>query len=103
MAFNTDRLHELAIPRSTKAVLGDRKRVNSREWKHSSKMMALSVYSFLQTRGLSNEEFAKRLGKPTSYVEQLLKASMKLSKDDIERLSRIIGLTISPSNIESSR
>lgn len=91
MAFNTDKLTEMAKPRSEEAKAKAQFRRENREWIRMSQDIALSVHYYLRKSGMSQKDLAERMAVSAAYVGKLLKGTENLTLETICKLQNAIG------------
>ena len=91
MAFNLDKLTELAKPQSEKAREQARLRKENRAWVRLSQGIALCLHYYLRTSGLTQKDFAEQLGVSPVYVGKLLKGGENLTLETICKLQNTLG------------
>lgn len=91
MAFNVDKLAEIAKPRSVEAKAKAQFRRENREWIRMSQDIALSVHYYLRKSGMSQKDLAERMSVSAAYVGKLLKGTENLTLETICKLQNAIG------------
>ena len=91
MAFNFDKLTEIAVPRSEKAKSKAQFRKDNREWLSMSHEIALTLHYYLRTSGMTQKEFAEKLGVSAAYIGKVLKGNENLTLETICKLEKAIG------------
>lgn len=91
MAFNTDKLAEIAKPRSEEAKAKAQYRRDNREWIRMSQDIALSLHYYLRKLGMSQKDLAERMAVSAAYVGKLLKGNENLTLETICKLQNAIG------------
>ena len=90
MAFNVDKLAEIAKPRSEEAKAKAQFRRENREWIRMSQDIALSVHYYLRKSGMSQKDLAERMAVSAAYVGKLLKGTENLTLETICKLQNAI-------------
>lgn len=94
MAFNLDKLKEVAKPRSEAAKERANFRKENREWLRMSQDIALNLYNYLYNTGISQKVFAERMGVSPVYVGKLLKGGENLTLETIYKIQTAMGRNI---------
>lgn len=90
MAFNLEKLAEIAVPRSESAREKARIRKENREWLRMSQEIALSLIYILRTGSMTQAELAKRMGVSPVYVSKLLKGGENLTLETIAKIEKAL-------------
>lgn len=91
MAFDTEKLAQLAKPRSEAAKKRAEARKCNRGWLRLSQEIALSLHYYLRMVSMTQKEFAERLGVSAVYVGKLLKGGENLTLETICKIQNVIG------------
>lgn len=94
MAFDLEKLAEMANPRSERAKDKARFRKENREWLRMSQDIALAVHYYLRNNGMSQKELAEKMGVSPAYIGKLLKGRENLTLETICKLQSSIGSTL---------
>jgi len=94
MAFNLDKLKEVAKPRSEAAKDRARFRKENREWLRMSQDIALNLHNYLCNTGISQRLFAEKMGVSPVYVGKLLKGGENLTLETISKIQKAMGKNI---------
>lgn len=94
MAFDLEKLAEMATPRSERAKDKARFRKENREWLRMSQDIALAVHYYLRKNGMSQKKLAERMGVSPAYIGKLLKDRENLTLETICKLQSSIGSTL---------
>lgn len=94
MNTNTDKLREIAKPRSEKAVRMARWRRENREWLRMSQDIAINILGYLRRTKTSQKDLAERMGVSPAYIAKLVKGGENLSLETICKLQKATGLTL---------
>ena len=79
MAFNLDKLSEIAKSRSEEAIEKAQRRKAGRGWLRMSQDIALSLRYYLRKMNMTQKEFAEKMGVSPAYVGKLLKGQENLT------------------------
>lgn len=91
MAFDLNKLAEVAKPRSEAAIECARLRRQNRDWIRMSQDIALSLHYYLRNSGLTQKELADKMGVSAVYVGKLLKGNENLTLETICKIQGVIG------------
>ena len=91
MAFNVDKLAEIAKPQSEEAKAKAHYRRENREWIRMSQDIALSVHYYLRKSGMSQKDLAEKMAVSAAYIGKLLKGNENLTLETICKLQNAIG------------
>lgn len=91
MTFNTEKLAEIAKPRSEEAKAKAQFRRDNREWIRMSQDIALSLHYYLRKSGMSQKDLAGKMMVSAAYVGKLLKGTENLTLETICKLQNAIG------------
>lgn len=91
MAFNVNKLAEMAKPRSEDAKKRAIDRKENREWLRMSQDITLCLHYYLRNAGISQKELAEKMGVSAVYVNKLLKGSENLTLETICKIQKAIG------------
>ena len=91
MTFNTEKLAEIAKPRSEDAKAKAQYRRDNREWIRMSQDIALSLHYYLRKSGMSQKDLAERMAVSAAYDGKLLKGNENLTLETICKLQNAIG------------
>lgn len=94
MAFNLDKLAEMAIPRNEEAKKKARFRRDNREWLSMSHDIAFAVLHYLRTHGLTQKDLADKMGVSPAYVGKLLKGNENMTIETICKLQKALNQTL---------
>lgn len=90
MAFNLNRLKEVAKPASEKEREDARFREENREWLLKSSLIALEIHRYLRMNGMTQSQLAKKLGISPAMVTKLLSGKENLSLKTICGIEKVI-------------
>ena len=90
MAFNLDKLSEIAKSRSEEAIEKAQRRKAGRGWLHMSQDIALSLRYYLRKMNMTQKEFAEKMGVSPAYVGKLLKGQENLTLESICNIQEVI-------------
>lgn len=90
MAFNPEKLAELAKPRSEEAREKARIRKENRDWLRMSQEIALCLHYHLRSAGITQKELADKMGVSAVYVGRLLKGGENLTLETICKIQKVI-------------
>lgn len=104
MAFNLNRLKEVAKPASEKESAEARFREENRDWLLKSSLIALEVHRYLRLNKMSQSQLAEKMGISSAMVSKLLSGKENLSLKTICRIEEVlqIGLMNVPSYEKSA-
>lgn len=91
MAFNFERLTDLAKSPSRISEERTKARKKNREWIRMSQDIALSLHYYMRKNGLTQKELAGKLGVSPVYVGRLLKGGENLTLETICNIQSAIG------------
>lgn len=91
MAFDLNKLAEVAKPRSEAAIERARLRRQNRDWIRMSQDIALCLHYYLRNSGMTQKELADKMGVSAVYVGKLLKGSENLTLETICKIQGVIG------------
>lgn len=91
MAFDLNKLAEVAKPRSEAAIERARLRRQNRDWIRMSQDIALCLHYYLRNSGMTQKELAVKMGVSAVYVGKLLKGSENLTLETICKIQGVIG------------
>lgn len=91
MTFNTEKLAQMAKPRSQEALERARFRKENREWLRMSQEFALCLHYYLRTTGMTQKELADKMGVSAVYIGKLLKGGENLTLETICKIQKAIG------------
>lgn len=91
MAFNLEKLQKVAKPRSETAVKRAQERKENREWLRMSQDIALNLHYCLRNTGMSQKDFADKMGVSAVYVGKLLKGGENLTLETICKIQYALG------------
>lgn len=92
MAFDNEKLAQMAKPRSEAAIERAKARIENREWLRMSQDIALSLHHYLRTKGMTQKELADNMGVSAVYVGKLLKGGENLTLETICKIQKVIGV-----------
>lgn len=90
MAFDLNKLAEVAKPRSEAAIERARLRRQNRDWIRMSQDIALFLHYYLRNSGMTQKELADKMGVSAVYVGKLLKGSENLTLETICKIQGVI-------------
>ena len=90
MAFDLNKLAEVAKPRSEAAIERARLRRQNRDWIRMSQDIALCLHYYLRNSGMTQKELADKMGVSAVYVGKLLKGSKNLTLETICKIQGVI-------------
>lgn len=91
MAFNLDKLTEIAVPRNEKSRQRAKFRKDNREWLSMSHEIALTVHYYLRNAKMTQKELAERINVSPAYIGKVLKGNENLTLETICKLEKAIG------------
>ena len=91
MAFNMDKLAEIAMPRGKEAIERAQVRKENREWLRLSQEIALGLHYYLRDMRMAQKELANQMGVSAVYVGKLLKGCENLTLETICKIQKVIG------------
>ena len=91
MAFNMDKLAEIAMPRGAEATKRAQVRKENREWLRISQEIALCLHYYLRDMCMTQKELANKMGVSAVYVGKLLKGGENLTLETICKIQKVIG------------
>ena len=91
MAFDTEKLANIAKPQSEKEKEQARYRKENRDWLRMSQEIALCLHYYLRKAGLTQKELADKMGVSAVYVGKLLKGGENLTLETICKIQKVIG------------
>ncbi|MGL4412233.1 MAG: helix-turn-helix domain-containing protein [Bacteroidales bacterium] len=94
MAFDLDKLTQMAKGRSEEATRRAQYRKENREWLRISQDIAIAIHSYMSKVGINQKELAERMQISPTYVGKLLKGQENLTLESICTIQRMIGETI---------
>lgn len=100
MAFDLKKLAETAKPRPERNRAEAEYRMQNKEWMRMSQDIALSIHRHLRITGMTQKEFAEKMGVSPAYVGKLLKGQENLTLETIWKIQQMLGITffVSPFN-----
>lgn len=90
MAFNLNRLKEVAKQPSKKELEEARFREENREWLLQSMQIALKIHHYLRVNGMTQSQFAEKLGISSQMITKLLSGKERLSSETIKNIEAAI-------------
>ena len=69
-------------------------RVENRAWLKHSQMIAMRVLDEMENKGLTQKEFAQRVGCSQQYISRILKGKENLSIETISKIEAALGVSI---------
>lgn len=90
MAFNLNRLKEVAKQPSVKECEEARFRDENRDWLLKSALIALEIHRYLRLNGMTQSQLAEKLGISPAMVTKLLSGKENMSLKTICSLERVI-------------
>lgn len=91
MAFNLNKLAEVAKPRSEESKEQARFRKENRDWLRISQEIALALHYYLRTENMTQKALAEKMGISSVYVSKLLKGGENLTLETICKIQNVIG------------
>ena len=89
MAFDIEKLAQMAQPRSEATIARAKARKDNREWLRMSQNIALSLHHYLRTAGMTQKELADKMGVSAVYVGKLLKGGENLTLETICKIQAV--------------
>jgi len=93
MAFNREKLEQIANARSAENIRRAEERKQNREWMRMSQDIALGIHRHLRLTNTTQRDFAERLGVSPAYVGKLLKGRENLTLETIWKIQEVLGIT----------
>ena len=90
MAFNLNRLKEIAKAESPKELEEARFRAENREWLLQSMQIALKIHHYLRVNEITQSQFADKLGISPAMMTKLLSSKERLSPETIKNIEAAI-------------
>ena len=90
MAFNLNRLKEVAKQPSEKEFEEAKIREDNRDWLLKSALIALEIHRYLRLNGMTQSQLAEKLGISPAMVTKLLSGKENLSLKTICGIERVI-------------
>lgn len=90
MAFDIEKLAQIAEPRSEAAKARAKARKENRAWLRMSQEIALCLHYYLRTAKMSQKEFADKMGVSPVYVGKLLKGGENLTLETICKIQAVM-------------
>ena len=90
MAFDLEKLANVAKPRSEEAKERARYRKENRDWLRMSQEIALCLHYYLRKTGMTQKELADKMGVSAVYVGKLLKGGENLTLETICKIQKVI-------------
>ena len=90
MAFNLNRLKEIAKKPSEKELEEARFREENREWLLQSMQTALEIHHYLRVNEMTQSQFAEKLGISPEMMTKLLSGKERLSSETINNIEAVI-------------
>ena len=90
MAFNLNRLKEIAKKPSEKELEEARFREENREWLLQSMQTALEIQHYLRVNEMTQSQFAEKLGISPEMMTKLLSGKERLSSETINNIEAVI-------------
>ena len=90
MAFNLNRLKEVAKQPSEKEREEARFRDENRDWLLKSALIALEIHRYLRLNGMTQSQLAEKLGISPAMVTKLLSGKERLSQENIKDIEAVI-------------
>jgi len=94
MNLNLDKLNKLAKPRNEAAKERARFRMESYGWRRMSQDVALAIIHHLRENGISQKQFAEKMGVSAPYVAKLLKGTENLTLETINKIEETLEIEI---------
>ena len=69
-------------------------RVENRAWLRHSQMIAMRVLDEMENKGLTQKEFAQRVGCSQQYISRILKGKENFSIETISKIEAALGVSI---------
>ncbi len=102
MKFNRERLENIARPMAKKEREDMEYRMDNYEWLTISEQIALKVRHILRTDGITQKEFAERMGVSEPQVSALLSGKENMNLKTVSRMEKSLGRKIIEVNISDS-
>lgn len=90
MAFNLNRLNEVAKQPSEKECNEAKFRDENRDWLLKSALIALEIHRYLRQNGMTQSQLAKKMGISPAMVTKLLSGKENLSLKTVCGIERVI-------------
>ena len=94
MNLDLKKLHELAKPRSSAAIERAKMRMESYGWRKMSQDVALAIMHHLRVNGMTQKDFANKMGVSAPYVAKLMKGTENLTLETINKIEGVLGVEI---------
>ena len=94
MQVNLEKLEKIVKPRSQAAIDRAKARKKNREWLRISQDIALILHYTLRTKGMTQSEFAQKMGVSPAYVAKLLKGNENLTLETISKLQKVLDISL---------
>lgn len=91
MAFNSQRLSEIAIERSQESIGNENYLRENREWLTVSQDIAMTILYYIREEGLTQKSIADKIGVKPCYITKLLKGQENLQLSTILKLQEALG------------
>ncbi len=91
MAFDKEKLAQIAKPRSEVSKARALARKKNREWLRMSQEIALFLHYYIRKNGITQRELANRMGVSAVYVGKLLKGGENLTLETICKIQEVTG------------
>lgn len=93
MAFDREKLEQIANVRPAENIRRAEERKQNREWMRMSQEIALGIHRHLRLTKTSQREFAEQLGVSPAYVGKLLKGRENLTLETIWKIQEVLGIS----------
>ena len=90
MAFNLNRLKDIAKRPSEKELEEARFREENREWLLQSMQIALKIHHYLRVNEMTQSQFAEKLGISPEMMTKLISGKERLSSENINNIEAVI-------------
>lgn len=94
MAFDLDKLANIAKPRSAESIAKEQFLMENANWLSRSMDIALAVRYYLRTEKITQKQLAEKLNVSAPYVAKILKGCENLTIDTICKIEAAIGRKI---------
>jgi transcriptional regulator with XRE-family HTH domain len=94
MAFNLDKLSQMAKDRSEKEIQEAQYRKKNREWLRMSQDIALALNYYLRKMNMTQKGLAEKMNVSPSYIGRLMKGQENLTLESICAIQSATGITL---------
>jgi len=94
MAFDLNKLSQMAKSRPEEAKQKATDRKKNREWLRISQDIALALHYYLRSMRITQKELAEKMQVSPTYVGKLLKGQENLTLETICNIQKVIGRTL---------